>query len=415
MMENMSRNITYNTSKPYLEIGEIQDGIDNATGLRYIQQTIYIVIIVIGVIGNIFVLVIFGSNFSRKKTFDIYLFNLATADLLGVLFIPTYELHDLFGGDFLILADIGCKFVFFLKVVSVTASALIILIISIDRYCMVRLPMRNRLPTFTLLLLLLMPWLLGIFHGSIYLTRHLSIFFNGYTHQCYFRGSLELSQILQSITLFAQNIIPLFLIITLYVSLVYELKKSRMIFKNNIREILAREKNNKKTIQLAFVMVIVFSICTLPHNAYLEWYVFNREAMNIHTFMSVYSKLKVLFACNCCLNPFIYARLHRSFRKKLMAVFIPRRLRYYHLSKASSTTTGLNSTTESAHNRYTLRKIVNNLNINHAVTTSSNVIKDMALPNVVKETTLPNVFKETTSSHVVKETTLSNVVKETTL
>lgn len=381
MMDNLSLNLLDNTSDSHALFGDSTDEFERPsfTIFEYIQQIMYITIIVTGVIGNTFVLIIFGSHFTRQKTFDIYLINLAIADLLGVLIIPIYELHFVRGGDFVSLNDIGCKIIHFLKLVSVTASALILLIISFDRFMMVKWPMRDRLPRFTLTCLILLPWMLASFHGSIYLSRHLKIVPIGRTHQCIAMFSTADIQAYQTVTFLVQNIIPLILNIILYSSVVYELKKSNLIFENNIRETLARKKRNKKTIKLAFIMVVVFLICTVPHNAYLEWYAFDMFTISIHKFISVHSRLKILFVCNCCLNPFIYARLHKTFRKNLMNVFTSRRLRNYSQSRTSTATLALHSTTESAHDKYNVRKIATrNINRNNAIT-KTNAMKETIL------------------------------------
>ena len=69
--------------------------------------------------------------------------NLALADLIGTMVVPLKMCMELMQYSFLPIGDTGCKIISFLPMTTITVSSLTLLIISIDRYIIVRWPFRK--------------------------------------------------------------------------------------------------------------------------------------------------------------------------------------------------------------------------------------------------------------------------------
>ena len=69
--------------------------------------------------------------------------NLALADLIGTMVVPLKMFMELMQYSFLPIGDAGCKIISFLTMTTITVSSLTLLIISIDRYIIVRWPLRK--------------------------------------------------------------------------------------------------------------------------------------------------------------------------------------------------------------------------------------------------------------------------------
>ena len=86
-----------------------------------------------GVIGNALVIIVFGSKCSHLKTFEVYMMNLAVADIITTAIYPSKYLHRGLGGSFGSIGHIGCGVMEYLATTSTVVSSYTLVIISIDR------------------------------------------------------------------------------------------------------------------------------------------------------------------------------------------------------------------------------------------------------------------------------------------
>ncbi|XP_051578904.1 B2 bradykinin receptor-like [Myxocyprinus asiaticus] len=119
-----SNNITNNTECPHYEIWD----------WLYIMQPSYMfVICVLGIIGNVFVLLVFGLHKKACTVAEIYLGNLAAADLLLVLCLPFWAINIAsgfnwqFGSLMCCLVNTGIRMNMF-------CSIYFLVLVSADRY-----------------------------------------------------------------------------------------------------------------------------------------------------------------------------------------------------------------------------------------------------------------------------------------
>ena len=122
-----SENITTSLTAEELPIGE------NHRELTFFIVCICVVILFIGVVGNTLVIVVFGSKWSVIKTYEVYMINLAAADLIATIIYPSKYLHQTMGGSFRHVGVSGCTAIEFLGTSSVAVSSFTLVVISFDR------------------------------------------------------------------------------------------------------------------------------------------------------------------------------------------------------------------------------------------------------------------------------------------
>uniref|UniRef100_A0A7N5P221 C-X-C chemokine receptor type 2 n=1 Tax=Ailuropoda melanoleuca TaxID=9646 RepID=A0A7N5P221_AILME len=105
--------------------------VDTETLDKYVVVVIYALVFVLSLLGNsLVILVVLRSQFNRSVT-DVYLLNLAVADLLFALTLPIWAASKAKGWIF---GTPLCKVVSLLKEVNFYSSILLLACISVDRY-----------------------------------------------------------------------------------------------------------------------------------------------------------------------------------------------------------------------------------------------------------------------------------------
>lgn len=125
-------NYTFEHDLEYGDYEDLRVDHEQSNPVHIISVVIYILIFVLGVIGN--GTVIWVTAFKSKKTVNsVWLLNLAIADLVFVLFLPFYidyilrDFHWKFG-------LVMCKLNSFVSVMNMFASVLFLTVLSVDRY-----------------------------------------------------------------------------------------------------------------------------------------------------------------------------------------------------------------------------------------------------------------------------------------
>ena len=146
-----------------------------------------------------------------------------------------------------------------------------------------------------------------------------------FSYLLYSETSLETEVIIISIV---QNGVPLLFMVTMNCLTVFELRSAaRVALVGNSRSsALSRYKQNKRTMRMLVMLIVVYICCITPEKTFYLLYVYKiipRIAVESPgSFGSVmYTVLVMLFMANSCVNPLIYAKLHRSFRRQTLHIF----------------------------------------------------------------------------------------------
>ena len=138
--------------------------------LTGITITVSFLILIIGSVGNTTVLIIFGRRWRHLKNCEIFMINLAITDLLGTIVIPFSLILDLLEFDMQPFGHVGCKLISFIAITSITVSSFTLVIISIDRFIIVKWQFRPNIDSKRLVIVNITTWLLGSLFGIVYLT-----------------------------------------------------------------------------------------------------------------------------------------------------------------------------------------------------------------------------------------------------
>ncbi|KAG8126465.1 hypothetical protein E2320_021524 [Naja naja] len=281
---------------------------------------------IVGTLGNIFVLIVWCFHKSRSTVAEIYLANLAAADLLLLCGLPFWAIntannfHWPFG---LIL----CKIINSFLVINLYSSIYFVVMVSIDRYLALVKTMslgRMRQPVYAKWNCFVI-WVSALFLCFPTLTFRSLKGVNGYV-ACLldypaFQWTITTAILLNTVGF----LIPVCIITYCSVQIIKTLQS------RDIQKIQTIQTEKKATI-LVLAVLLLFIICWLP--------------FQITTFIDMLFQMRIIFGCdvdqglavasqissywgfiNSCLNPIVYVIIGKHFRKKCKEVYFGRVLR----------------------------------------------------------------------------------------
>ncbi|XP_066206602.1 C-C chemokine receptor type 1-like [Saccopteryx leptura] len=278
--------------------------------------TLYSLVFVIGLIGNILVVLILLQHKRLKNMTNIYVFNLAISDLL-FLFTLVFMIHYYLKANW-VFGNVMCKLVFGLYYVGLYSEIFFIILLTIDRYLAIVhavFALRVRTVTFGIITSIV-SWVLA------FLTSIQEFYFmdsqryrGGYI--CWFNISskyYKLWLLLQPLKLNILGLVlPLVIMIVCYTGII---------------KILLRQPNERKSkaVRLIFVIMIIFFLFWMPFNLTMSIYAFE-------DFLSVNScsqndqlalaslVTEVIAYMHCAVNPIIYVFVGEKFCQYLRQLF----------------------------------------------------------------------------------------------
>lgn len=330
----MTDDVQWTTTMPPLNstttpVGQNISTTSDFTAFKTLNQIICGIISPLGIVGNVLVLFAFLSKWSKLKTYELFIVSLACADLLGTLVLPCIQLHELSGGSFHAIGSNGCKIIFFLSSSSIFVSSLTLIVVSLDRYIAVKWPFKRRQKLCRILIL--STWVVGFCSAMVYVvTDRIQLkkeINNVSTCRYVYDNTTKELEAYKALTLFTftmENAIPFFMMTVFYSLIVYELRKNtdRNLGSVSEDEMQRRRKAFKKTTKLLLVVVVVFFICVTPFNIFYILYAFDELSLREDLIYPVYVVLSMLMMSNSCVNPLIYGKLLRPFRRRSWKLFI---------------------------------------------------------------------------------------------
>ncbi|XP_032887772.1 type-1 angiotensin II receptor [Amblyraja radiata] len=300
---------------------------------------IYTVIFVVGVVGNSMVVIIIYCHLKLTTVANIFLLNLALADLIFVMTLPfwaTYtamEYHWMFG-NFL------CKTSATVVLLNMNASVFLITCLSVDRYLAIVYPMRSRSRR-TLLharAVCIGVWLLAAI-ASLPATffRNTSHYHSWNQTICAFdypeRYRTQWIFVMALLKTLLGFLIPLLIILICYSLIIRSLVQTYQVRRS--------KPSSNEAFKLIVAVVVSFILCWLP--------------FQVLTFLDMLSRLQIIKNCrlaeiidtsipfticiayfNSCLNPILYSLVGRNFREKLFLFLRCRRPKLKHHTSLST-------------------------------------------------------------------------------
>ncbi|XP_022251908.1 allatostatin-A receptor-like [Limulus polyphemus] len=289
-------------------------------------------IVVIGLIGNSFVVIVVWFNHQMRSTTNLLIINLAIADLLFIIFCVPFTGWD-YSLPYWPFGDIWCRIVQYLVFVCAYASIYTLVLMSLDRFMAVVHPItsmsirteRNAYIaiaiTWSCILIACVPLLEA--HGLMnYMYRQMEHSTCGFlAMKGYNYAAFQISFFLSS------YVIPLVLIFVLYMLM---LKRLWFHVTPGGKISAESQKSKKRVTRMVVVVVLIFAICWCPIQIVLVLKSLDKYEHNTSTIAFQVSS-HILAYMNSCVNPILYAFLSENFRKAFHKIIScnPRQKRPY--------------------------------------------------------------------------------------
>nr|XP_055028756.1 C-C chemokine receptor type 6 [Misgurnus anguillicaudatus] len=305
-----------------------------------IQTYIYSLICVLGLVGNVLVLVTYALYKKAKTMTDIYLVNVAMADLLFVVALPLIiynERHDWYMGTW------ACKLLSGSYSINLYSSTLLLACISGDRYVAIvqarrSVRIRSRVNVYSRLICSV-TWLLAVFLSVptfVYYERVEETDGNECMPLYQLHDTAKVMKVLIPGTQMVVGfLVPLLVMMFCYSCIIGSLLKAKNFRKH-------------KAVRVVLVVVLVFVLCHLPYNVALLIHTMKlfksrtcKDEQMILTTMSVSRNVAYL---HCCLNPILYAFIGVKFRSHFYQILQDVRClgkRYIYSGRSSQQTSDL--------------------------------------------------------------------------
>ncbi|OXB57475.1 hypothetical protein ASZ78_009252 [Callipepla squamata] len=281
----------------------------------------YSLICVIGLVGNIFVVMTFALYERAKSMTDVYLFNMAIVDILFVLTLPLWAVN--YAADRWIFGNFICKMARGIYTINFSCGMLLLAFISVDRYIAIvqatkSFKLRARTLAYSKLICLAV-WASAILisSSSFIYSESYSFSMNGTKEICDHKfDKTSDSVVLKSLLLCLQVgfgfFVPFIFMIICYAFIVKSLQQ-------------AQNSKRNKAINVIVLIVAVFLVCQVPYNTVLLVAVTNMgktdkscDADNVMSYVK-YTTETIAFL-HCCLNPVLYAFIGVKFRSYFVKI-----------------------------------------------------------------------------------------------
>ncbi|XP_061462695.1 gonadotropin-releasing hormone II receptor-like [Rhineura floridana] len=292
-----------------------------------VRVAITIALFVSSACFNITVLWTVTQKYQRRPHLRILLMNLAIADLLVTFVVMPLDAAwnvtvQWYAGD------LACRFLMFLKLVAMYASAFVTVVISLDRRAAILHPLsvgeakrKNKVMlcvAWALSFVLALPQMF-VFHT---ISRSQPVHFV----QCATVGSFQAhwQETLYNMFTFAcLFLLPLLIMVLCYSRIFVEIsgKMKKACASPKSREIHLRRSYNNipqvrlRTLKMSAIIVLTFVVCWTPYYMLGLWYWFSPEMLTRKQVPPSLSHILFLFGLfNACLDPLIYGFFAMHFR-----------------------------------------------------------------------------------------------------
>uniref|UniRef100_A0A8C5JZU9 C-X-C chemokine receptor type 2 n=1 Tax=Jaculus jaculus TaxID=51337 RepID=A0A8C5JZU9_JACJA len=276
--------------------------------------TIYVLVFLLSLLGNSLVMLVILYSRSTCSVTDVYLLNLAIADLLFALTLPIWAASKVNGWVF---GTALCKMVSLLKEVNFYSSILLLACISVDRYLAIvhatrTLIQKRHLVKFVCLSMWLLSFILSL---PPFIIRK-AIYPPSFSPICYEdlgNSTTKWRMVLRILPQTFGFLLPLLVMLFCYGFTLRTLFKAHMGQKH-------------RAMRVIFAVVLVFLLCWLPYNLVLladtlmRTRVIAETCTRRHEIDRAFDVTEILSFLHCCLNPIIYAFIGQKFRYGLLKI-----------------------------------------------------------------------------------------------
>ncbi|XP_029645826.1 histamine H2 receptor-like isoform X1 [Octopus sinensis] len=279
-----------------------------------ILSIVSIILMVCIIVGNFLVITVILRHKGMRTRTNLFLLNLAIADLLVGMLMAPFTLITIISGRW-IFGERFCNVNGFMNALCYITSCHTLMYISVHKYFSITRPFSRFITISRIFIMVIAAWTWAIFCATMTITGLTSVCFKYGTSQC---GPLypndKESYIHHTIIQVTVILIPLSVMGFTYISMYREIRAHTKRLQQNTRlrkdTILAQQK---KVIFTLFIVLACFILCWMPYHIYSMYVSLNKATGNFNTIMN---PIVYLFAyLNSACNPIIYALRSEAFRK----------------------------------------------------------------------------------------------------
>ena len=297
----------------------------NPEAIKVGKTVAYSLILVVSLVGNSLIVLIVYKTPTLRKPINMLIANMAMSDLLYPIFLFPVRLADLHVGSWLIGGTLGqawCKIYAFLADISTLVSIQSLVLITVDRFAAVVVPLRSPLISRKVCRCLIVgTWILAApFCWPYFFTFNLVEYQEGKRcmnqWEVLFGEGSSVGIYLLSAYIFSFYI-PFVVLVILYSIILIKLKRQVRPGEQSASAEEHRTRRNRNVLKMAVAIVVAFFICWIPFSIQLVTFYFVpkntldckfRVSLDVASFM----------ACtNCAINPIICLTFTSNYRQAL--------------------------------------------------------------------------------------------------
>ncbi|KFW63688.1 Neuromedin-B receptor, partial [Pygoscelis adeliae] len=286
--------------------------------------SLYLLIITVGLLGNITLMKIFISNSAMRSVPNIFISSLAAGDLLLLVTCVPVDASRYFSEEWL-FGEVGCKLIPAIQLTSVGVSVFTLTALSADRYKAIVNPMDIQTSSAVLwtcvkaTAIWVISILLAVPEVVFSELAHINDMNNATFTACIpYPMTDDMHPKIHSVLIFlVYFLIPLAIISIYYYHIAKSLIKSAHNIPGEYSEHSKRQMETRKRLaKIVLVFVGFFAICWFPNHVLYMYRSFNYNEIDPSTgHMVVTLVARVLSFSNSCVNPFALYFLSESFRR----------------------------------------------------------------------------------------------------
>ncbi|XP_065084598.1 growth hormone secretagogue receptor type 1 [Ochlerotatus camptorhynchus] len=295
--------------------------------IRATSMVFCIIIMCLGVIGNIMVPIVILKTKDMRNSTNIFLTNLSIADLLVLLVCtPTVLVEVNSPPEVWVLGEEMCKAVPFVELTVAHASVLTILAISFERYYAICEPLKAGYvcTKARALIICLAAWTVAAILTSPILL------FAEYSVEQYPDGSraavcLTKASNVWTMTFFLMTISLFFMLPLIILVVLYAIIAKNLIASNNSRMKIRLSKPElsykarKQVVLMLGAVVLAFFTCLLPFRMLTLWIIMVSEEtfqkLGVEKYYNLLYFSRIMLYLNSAVNPILYNLMSSKFRK----------------------------------------------------------------------------------------------------
>ncbi|XP_055623553.1 growth hormone secretagogue receptor type 1 isoform X1 [Toxorhynchites rutilus septentrionalis] len=295
--------------------------------IRATSMVFCIIIMCLGVIGNIMVPIVILKTKDMRNSTNIFLTNLSIADLLVLLICtPTVLVEVNSPPEVWVLGEEMCKAVPFVELTVAHASVLTILAISFERYYAICEPLKaGYVCTKTrALMICLAAWTVAaILTSPILLFAEYSV--EEYPDGRRAAVCLTKASTMGAVTFFLMTISLFFLLPLIILVVLYAIIAKNLIASNNSRMKIRLSKPElsykarKQVVLMLGAVVLAFFACLLPFRMLTLWIIMVSEEtfqkLAVEKYYNLLYFSRIMIYLNSAVNPILYNLMSSKFRK----------------------------------------------------------------------------------------------------